>query len=152
MIFNVAVSLFDWCLLADFVFLNLILFLSCSLLLSSSVPPPPFTADVLGKVYAVVSKRKGRIVAEEMKEGTSLFTITARLPVVESFGFSDDIRKRTSGAASPMLVFIGCVSYICFICLYSFHSPKATTSSHSPHSGFQPPPRNSKILGPLLTR
>ncbi|KAE9393926.1 P-loop containing nucleoside triphosphate hydrolase protein [Gymnopus androsaceus JB14] len=65
------------------------------------------STDVLGKVYAVVSKRKGRIVAEEMKEGTSFFTITARLPVVESFGFADDIRKRTSGAASPMLVFSG---------------------------------------------
>lgn len=72
-------------------------------LISFHFPP----ADVLGKVYAVVSKRKGRIVAEEMKEGTSFFTITARLPVVESFGFADDIRKWTSGAASPMLVFSG---------------------------------------------
>ena len=46
-------------------------------------------ADVLGKVYAVVAKRRGRIVAEEMKEGTSFFTVRALLPVVESFGFSD---------------------------------------------------------------
>lgn len=46
-------------------------------------------ADVLGKVYAVVSKRRGQIVAEEMREGTSFFTITALLPVVESFGFAD---------------------------------------------------------------
>lgn len=45
--------------------------------------------DVLGKVYAVVAKRRGRIVAEEMKEGTSLFNVTALLPVVESFGFAD---------------------------------------------------------------
>ncbi|KAG6910698.1 hypothetical protein DXG01_008742 [Tephrocybe rancida] len=64
-------------------------------------------ADVLGKVYAVVAKRRGRIVAEEMKEGTSFFNVTALLPVVESFGFADDIRKRTSGAASPQLVFSG---------------------------------------------
>jgi len=62
---------------------------------------------VLGKVYAVVSKRRGQIVAEEMREGTSFFTITALLPVVESFGFADDIRTRTSGAASPQLVFSG---------------------------------------------
>ena len=27
--------------------------------------------------------------AEEMKEGTSLFSVTALLPVVESFGFAD---------------------------------------------------------------
>ncbi|KAG5641547.1 hypothetical protein DXG03_004793 [Asterophora parasitica] len=64
-------------------------------------------ADVLGKVYAVVAKRRGRIVAEEMKEGTTFFNVTALLPVVESFGFADDIRKRTSGAASPQLVFSG---------------------------------------------
>lgn len=46
-------------------------------------------ADVLGKVYGVVAKRRGRIVAEEVKEGTSFFNVTALLPVVESFGFSD---------------------------------------------------------------
>ena len=47
------------------------------------------TADVLGKVYGVVARRRGRIVAEEMKEGTTFFTVRALLPVVESFGFSD---------------------------------------------------------------
>ncbi|KAF8630859.1 hypothetical protein AX17_005218 [Amanita inopinata Kibby_2008] len=65
------------------------------------------STDVLGKVYAVIAKRRGRIVAEEMKEGTSFFNVTALLPVVESFGFADDIRKRTSGAASPQLIFSG---------------------------------------------
>ncbi|KAJ3558904.1 hypothetical protein NM688_g656 [Phlebia brevispora] len=68
------------------------------------------STDVLGKVYGVVARRRGRIVAEEMKEGTTSFTIRALLPVVESFGFPDDfaeIRKRTSGAASPQLVFSG---------------------------------------------
>lgn len=63
-----------------------------------------------------------------MKEGTSFFTIRALLPVIESFGFADgaslllwqvpdcwlslvrvltEIRKRSSGAASPQLVFSG---------------------------------------------
>ncbi|KDQ09890.1 hypothetical protein BOTBODRAFT_116551 [Botryobasidium botryosum FD-172 SS1] len=65
------------------------------------------STEVLGKVYAVVAKRRGRIVSEEMKEGTSFFTIRALLPVVESFGFGDEIRKRTSGAASPQLIFSG---------------------------------------------
>ncbi|KAH8825069.1 translation elongation factor 2 [Flagelloscypha sp. PMI_526] len=65
------------------------------------------STEVLGKVYGVVAKRRGRIVAEEMKEGTSFFTVSALLPVVESFGFADDIRKRTSGAASPQLIFSG---------------------------------------------
>ena len=48
-----------------------------------------FLADVLGKVYGVVAKRRGRIVSEEMKEGTTFFTVRALLPVVESFGFAD---------------------------------------------------------------
>ncbi|KAL1405409.1 Cytoplasmic GTPase/eEF2-like protein (ribosomal biogenesis) [Vanrija albida] len=65
------------------------------------------STDVLGKVYAVVARRRGRVVSEEMKEGTSFFTIRAMLPVVESFGFADEIRKRTSGAASPQLIFSG---------------------------------------------
>jgi ribosome assembly protein 1 len=42
-----------------------------------------------------------------MKEGTTFFTILSLLPVAEYFGFSDKIRKRTSGAASPQLVFAG---------------------------------------------
>ena len=37
----------------------------------------------------MVARRRGRIVSEEMKEGTSFFTIRAMLPVVESFGFAD---------------------------------------------------------------
>uniref|UniRef100_A0A3P9J9W7 Elongation factor-like 1 n=1 Tax=Oryzias latipes TaxID=8090 RepID=A0A3P9J9W7_ORYLA len=63
------------------------------------------TADVLGRVYGVLGKREGRVLQEEMKEGTDVFIIKAVLPVAESFGFADEIRKRTSGLASPQLVF-----------------------------------------------
>lgn len=65
------------------------------------------SVEVLGKVYAVITQRRGRIIAEEMKEGTPFFSISAMLPAVESFGFGDDIRKKTSGAASPQLIFSG---------------------------------------------
>lgn len=47
------------------------------------------STEVLGKVYGVIARRRGRIVSEEMKEGTSFFTISALLPVVESFNFAD---------------------------------------------------------------
>ena len=50
---------------------------------------PPIVAEVLGKVYGVIARRRGRIVSEEMKEGTSFFSVHAILPVVESFGFAD---------------------------------------------------------------
>lgn len=65
------------------------------------------SVEVLGKVYSVVQQRRGRIEAEEMKEGTPFFQIQAILPVVEAFGFSEDIRKKTSGAAQPQLAFAG---------------------------------------------
>ncbi|CAL8574101.1 Cytoplasmic GTPase/eEF2-like protein (ribosomal bioproteinsis) [Xanthoria parietina] len=63
------------------------------------------STEVLGRVYGVITRRRGRIVSESLKEGTPFFTILSVLPVAESFGFSEDIRKRTSGAASPQLVF-----------------------------------------------
>ncbi|GME49068.1 elongation factor 2 [Neofusicoccum parvum] len=65
------------------------------------------STEVLGRVYGVVTRRRGRIVSEAMKEGTPFFSITSLLPVAESFGFSEEMRKRTSGAAQPQLVFVG---------------------------------------------
>ena len=58
-----------------------------------------------GRMYAVVSKRNGQVRDEEMREGSPIFDITATLPVAESFGFAEEIRKRTSGLASPQLFF-----------------------------------------------
>ena len=83
-----------------------------------SLPQRADAAEVQGKVHAVLARRRGRIVSEEIKEGTLFFTIGALLPVVESFSFADgahlpcystdtEIRKRTSGAASPQLIFAG---------------------------------------------
>ncbi|KUJ22013.1 P-loop containing nucleoside triphosphate hydrolase protein [Mollisia scopiformis] len=65
------------------------------------------STEVLGRVYDVLTRRRGRVLSEAMKEGTPFFTIQSLLPVAESFGFSDEIRKRTSGAASPQLIFQG---------------------------------------------
>ncbi|KAJ4505068.1 Cytoplasmic GTPase/eEF2-like protein (ribosomal biogenesis) [Exophiala dermatitidis] len=65
------------------------------------------TPDVLGRVYSVLTRRRGAILSEALLEGTPYFTIEAKLPVAESFGFSEEIRKRTSGLAQPMLRFIG---------------------------------------------
>ncbi len=65
------------------------------------------TPEVLGKVYSVLTRRRGSILSEALLEGTPYFTIEATLPVAESFGFSEEIRKRTSGLAQPMLKFVG---------------------------------------------
>merc|ERR1712131_79547 len=63
------------------------------------------TSEVLGKLYGVIAKRNGKILEDDMIEGTNLFNINAELPVIESFGFADDIRKKTSGLAFPQLKF-----------------------------------------------
>lgn len=65
------------------------------------------STEVLGRVYDVLTRRRGRVIAETMKEGTPFFSIQAMLPVAESFGFADEMRKRTSGAAQPQLIFAG---------------------------------------------
>lgn len=65
------------------------------------------STDSLGKVYAVLSKRNGKILKEEYHDETGVFVINSLLPVVESFGFADDIRSKTSGAAIPQLIFQG---------------------------------------------
>jgi len=65
------------------------------------------STEVLGRVYAVITRRRGRVLSESMNSGTSFFTISCLLPVAESFGFSDEIRKRTAGLASPQLIFTG---------------------------------------------
>lgn len=58
-------------------------------------------------MYAVIAKRRGRIVAEEMKEGTSFFNVTALLPVVESFGFADGMLFSHSLTWEPT-IYDGC--------------------------------------------
>lgn len=59
----------------------------------------------LGKVYAVLNKRQSKILSEEMKEGTDTFIVKALVPVTHSFGFVEDIRRKSSGLASPQLIF-----------------------------------------------
>ncbi len=61
--------------------------------------------DALGGLFAVLAKRRGKVISEEMREGTNIFNVSAYLPVAESFGFAGDMRKKTGGEASPQLIF-----------------------------------------------
>ncbi|KAL0341419.1 UNVERIFIED_CONTAM: Elongation factor-like GTPase 1 [Sesamum radiatum] len=58
----------------------------------------------LGSMYAVLARRRARVIKEEMQEGSPLFTVHAYVPVAESFGFADELRRWTSGASSALLV------------------------------------------------
>jgi ribosome assembly protein 1 len=61
--------------------------------------------EFLGAAHGVISKRRGKIIDEDVSEATYVYSITAALPVVESFGLADELRKRTSGAAGFQLMF-----------------------------------------------
>ncbi|KAL6508658.1 hypothetical protein OROGR_023369 [Orobanche gracilis] len=61
--------------------------------------------EYLGSMYVVLSRRRARVLKEEMQEGSSLFTVHAYVPVAESFGFADELRRWTSGGSSALLVF-----------------------------------------------
>ncbi|KAF8412496.1 hypothetical protein HHK36_000461 [Tetracentron sinense] len=49
----------------------------------------------LGPMYAMLARRRARILKEEMQEGSSLFTVPSYVPVPESFGFADELRSWT---------------------------------------------------------
>jgi len=62
--------------------------------------------DQLGKLFGVLRARRAKILSEDVWEGTSIFTVEALIPIVESFNLGDDLRRQTSGAAStPQLLF-----------------------------------------------
>merc|ERR1712137_194774 len=59
----------------------------------------------MGGIYGVLNRRRGYVFAEEQRPGTPLYTIKAYLPVMESFGFTADLRSHTGGQAFPQCVF-----------------------------------------------
>jgi len=61
--------------------------------------------SAIGGIYHVLTHRRGQVIAEDQRPGTSLFNIKAYLPVNESFGFTTDLRSRTAGLAFPHSVF-----------------------------------------------
>jgi elongation factor 2 len=61
--------------------------------------------NAMGGIYSVLNRRRGHVFAEEQKVGTPIYMVKAYLPVMESFGFTADLRSHTSGQAFPQCVF-----------------------------------------------
>lgn len=59
----------------------------------------------IGGLYRCLNLRRGVPFSEEQRPGTSVWTVKAYLPVVESFGFEADLREHTSGKAYPQSIF-----------------------------------------------
>lgn len=69
---------------------------ACALLEYSSLPA--------AGVYAVLGRRRARVLREEMREGSDVFSVHAWLPAEASFGFVNEMRARSSGGASVSLL------------------------------------------------
>merc|ERR1712232_478743 len=61
--------------------------------------------DAMGNVYGVLTRRRGHVFSEEQKPGTPMMTLLAYLPVLDSFGFTADLRSHTGGKAFPQMSF-----------------------------------------------
>lgn len=59
----------------------------------------------MGGIYGVLTRRRGHVFEEVQRPGTPLYNIKAYLPVMESFGFTADLRSHTGGQAFPQCVF-----------------------------------------------
>jgi len=61
--------------------------------------------DVMGNIYGVLNRRRGRVEVAENRPGTPMYNVRCFLPVLESFGFTADLRSHTGGKAFPQCVF-----------------------------------------------
>ncbi|RZC64020.1 hypothetical protein C5167_025782 [Papaver somniferum] len=61
--------------------------------------------NALGGICGVLNQKRGHFFEEMQRPGTPLCSMKAYLLVVESFGFSAQLRSATSGKACPQSVF-----------------------------------------------
>jgi len=61
--------------------------------------------DAMGGCYGCLTRRRGIVFSEEQRPGTPMMNLKAYLPVMESFGFTADLRSQTGGKAFPQCVF-----------------------------------------------
>ncbi len=78
---------------------------------SPAIMEPVFLVEItcpenaMGGIYGVLTRRRGHVFAEEQRPGTPLYQIKCYLPVMESFGFTADLRAATAGQAFPQSIF-----------------------------------------------
>ncbi|KAJ8605499.1 hypothetical protein CTAYLR_000022 [Chrysophaeum taylorii] len=64
--------------------------------------------EAVGKMYALVSKRRGKVASEEEAAEDYYYAATVALPAIESIGFSSALLEWTSGrATAPSMQFSG---------------------------------------------
>merc|ERR1719367_672236 len=61
--------------------------------------------NAVGGIYGVLNKKRGHVFEDSQVQGTPMFMVKAYLPVMESFGFTAELRAATGGQAFPQCVF-----------------------------------------------
>lgn len=61
--------------------------------------------SVMGGIYNVINKRRGHILGTEQATGTPICAIKSTVPVLESFGLTEELRGATGGQAFPQMAF-----------------------------------------------
>jgi len=86
-------------------------FYACMLTAQPALQEPVYLVEIqcpenaIGGIYSCLNRRRGQVFSEQQRIGTPLYTVKAYLPVLESFGFTADLRSQTSGQAFPQCVF-----------------------------------------------
>merc|ERR1719273_70745 len=86
-------------------------FYACQIASSPKLMEPMYLVDITvpqtahSGVYSTLNQRRGEISKIEDRIGTPLTQIQAFLPVMESFGFTETLRKNTGGQAFPQMKF-----------------------------------------------
>ncbi|XP_008336799.1 elongation factor 2-like [Cynoglossus semilaevis] len=84
---------------------------ACELTAEPKLMEPVYLVEIqvpqcaMGGIYGVLTRRRGHVIDEFQVPGTPMQIIKAHLPVMESFGFTADLRSATSGQAFPQCVF-----------------------------------------------
>ncbi len=61
--------------------------------------------SVMGSIYTVMNRRRGTIIDTIQNPNNPLVVIQAHLPVLESFGLTEELREKTAGLAFPQCQF-----------------------------------------------
>jgi len=89
-------------------------FYSCELSAEPRIMEPIYLVDIqvmenaISGVYATITKRRGYVFEvnqDNQYSHTKICSVKAYLPVMESFGFTADLREKTSGQAFPQCTF-----------------------------------------------
>ncbi|KAK1897249.1 Elongation factor 2 [Dissostichus eleginoides] len=84
---------------------------ACQLTAEPKMMEPVYLVEIqcpgsaVGGIYGVLTKRRGHVFEEVAVAGTPMRVTKAFLPVMESFGFTADLRSHTGGQAFPQCVF-----------------------------------------------